>query len=127
MNYPEDLKYTKEHQWIRVEGDVATIGITDFAQSELGDVVFVELPTEGMEVEQNNSFCVAESTKAASDVYAPVSGKIKEVNTLLSDDPSLLNTDPYQAGWIIKIVDFKVTDLDSLMDAAEYQSFTTSK
>ena len=127
MENPGDLKYTKEHEWVRVEGQTATIGITDFAQSELGEIVFVELPEVGRECEQGESICVAESTKAASDIYAPIGGKITEVNSALADAPNLVNSGPYGDGWLAKLESFDRAEVDSLMSAAEYQAYTQSK
>lgn len=124
MEFPEELKYTEEHEWVMVEGDVVTIGITDFAQDALGDVVFVELPEEGAALEAGKPFGVVESVKAVSDVYAPVSGEVVEVNEELPDAPETINTSPYEDGWMIKV---KVEDpsvLDALMDADAYQAFT---
>ncbi len=103
MNVPADLLYTDEHEWVRLEGDVAVVGITDYAQHELGDVVYVELPEVGSTVEQGKPFGVVESVKAASDLYAPVSGEVVEVNTALEDAPELVNDDPYGEGWMIKV------------------------
>jgi glycine cleavage system H protein len=123
MEFPEDLKYTREHEWVSVEGNVATIGITDHAQSQLGDVVFVELPAVGDRVEKADAFGVVESTKAVSDVYAPVSGEITEVNDDLPDNPELLNEDPYGDGWMVKIALGDSTDLDDLMSADEYRAY----
>jgi glycine cleavage system H protein len=123
MEFPEDLKYTREHEWVSVDGNVATIGITDHAQSQLGDVVFVELPAVGDRVEKADAFGVVESTKAVSDVYAPVSGEITEVNDDLPDNPELLNEDPYGDGWMVKIALGDSTDLDDLMSADEYRAY----
>lgn len=121
MDFPDNLKYTEEHEWVLIEDDIVTIGITDFAQEQLGDVVFVELPEVGDELESGKPFGVVESVKAVSDVYAPLSGEVLEVNSDLPDEPELLNTSPYEDGWMVKI---KLTDpdeLDELMDAAAYQ------
>jgi len=123
MEFPEELKYTEEHEWVLIEDGVATVGITDFAQDSLGDVVFVELPEVGAVLEAGKSFGVVESVKAVSDVYAPVSGEVIEVNEELPDTPELVNTSPYEDGWMVKI---KVSDngeLDELMDAEAYQEF----
>ncbi len=123
MEFPEELQYTEEHEWTLVEGDIVTIGITDFAQDSLGDVVFVELPQVGAMVEAGKPFGVVESVKAVSDVYAPVSGEVVEINEELPDAPETINTSPYEDGWMIKI---KVDDpavLDDLMDAEEYREF----
>lgn len=124
MNIPNDLRYTKEHEWVRLEGDVATIGITDHAQEELSDVVFVELPDPG-EVEVGAAVAVVESVKSASDIYAPLSGEIIEVNTDLVVDPSKINSEPYEGGWIFKLKLGNPSEVDSLMDASSYTSFVS--
>jgi glycine cleavage system H protein len=123
MELPEDLKYTREHEWVSIEGAVATIGITDHAQEQLGDVVFVELPSVGDRVEKADAFGVVESTKAVSDVYAPLSGEVTEVNDDLPDNPELINEDPYGDGWMVKITLGDKADLDDLMTADEYRKF----
>lgn len=123
MDFPEELKYTEEHEWLLIEDDVVTIGITDFAQEQLGDVVFVELPEEGDELEAGKSFGVVESVKAVSDVYAPFSGVVVEVNDALPDEPEVLNTSPYEDGWMIKMKLADDADLDDLLDASDYQDF----
>ena len=115
--------YTKEHEWVRVEGDTATVGITDFAQGQLGDVVFVELPEAGKQVEQGGEAAVVESVKAASDVYAPVSGEVVEANQALVDDSSLVNSDPEGEGWFFRVRLSDPSQLDGLMDADAYKSF----
>jgi glycine cleavage system H protein len=122
MEFPEELKYTEEHEWVLVEGDLAMIGITDFAQDALGDVVFVELPAVGTEVTTGKAFGVVESVKAVSDVYAPVSGTVEEINEELPDAPEIINTSPYGDGWMIKIRMSNPGELDGLMDAAAYQA-----
>lgn len=122
MEFPEELKYTEEHEWVLVEGDLAVIGITDFAQDALGDVVFVELPAVGTEVTTGKAFGVVESVKAVSDVYAPVSGTVEEINEELPDAPEILNTSPYGDGWMIKIRMSDPGELDGLMDVAAYQA-----
>ena len=122
MEFPEELKYTAEHEWVLVEGDLAVIGITDFAQDSLGDVVFVELPEVGTEVTTGKAFGVVESVKAVSDVYAPVSGTVEESNVELPDAPEILNTSPYGDGWMIKIRMSDPGELDGLMDAVAYQA-----
>lgn len=122
MEFPEELKYTEEHEWVMVEGDLAMIGITDFAQDALGDVVFVELPAVGTEVTTGKAFGVVESVKAVSDVYAPVSGTVEEINEELPDAPEIINTSPYGDGWMIKIRMSNPDELDGLMDAAAYQA-----
>lgn len=121
--YPEDLYYTKEHEWVRVQGDSAVIGITDHAQGELGDIVYVDLPKPGDALEQGKTFGSVESVKAVSDVYAPVSGEVTEVNGLLSDSPEKLNEDPHGDAWLVKI---KLTDpeeIKQLLSAADYQKY----
>ena len=122
MNIPADLKYTKEHEWIRVEGNTAVIGITDFAQGELGDIVFVELPKVGDEVAQHQAFGTIEAVKAVSDMYAPVSGKVIEINGALEDDPMIVNREPYGDGWMIKVDMADEGQLGDLLDASTYQS-----
>jgi len=119
--------YTKEHEWIRVEGDQATVGITDFAQGQLGDVVFVELPDVGKQVSKGGEAAVVESVKAASDVYSPVSGEVTDANQALVDDPSLANTDPEGEGWFFRLRLSDQSELDGLMDAAAYKSFCDSQ
>lgn len=119
---PGNLKYTKDHEWVLIENGVATVGVTEFAQSELGEIVFVDLPAIGKEVIQGGSFCVLESTKAASDVYAPISGKIKESNSSLSDDPTKVNNDPYGSGWLAKFENVIESQLEALMDAEAYKT-----
>ena len=119
MNIPEDLKYTHDHEWVRFEDDIAYIGITDFAQSELGDIVFVEVETEGETLDPEEVFGTVEAVKTVSDLFIPVGGEILEFNTEVEDQPELLNSDPYGEGWIIKV---KVTDdhMNNLMTAQEY-------
>lgn len=127
MNIPQELLYTKDHEWIRLKGDVAITGITDFAQGELGDVVFVQLPEIGMKVEQEKAFGTIEAVKAVADVYAPLSGEIVEVNAELNDHPELMNQDPYEKGWIAKI---KTSNLASekanLLDPSAYADLTSA-
>ena len=115
--------YTKEHEWISVEGDTATVGITDFAQGQLGDIVFVELPEAGRQVSKGGEAAVVESVKAASDVYAPVDGEVLEPNQALADDPSLVNTAPEGEGWFFRLRLSDTSELDGLMDADAYKSF----
>lgn len=122
MEFPEEIKYTEEHEWVMVEEDLAIVGITDFAQDSLGDVVFVELPEVGTVVETGKAFGVVESVKAVSDIYAPVSGTVEEVNDDLIDTPEIINTSPYEDGWMIKIRMSDATDVDDLMDAEAYQA-----
>lgn len=121
MNLPQDLKYTKEHEWITIDGTVGTVGITDHAQGELGDVVFVELPAAGKVVKQGESFGTIEAVKAVSDLYAPVSGTITEVNAALNATPELVNKEPYGAGWMVKITLANPDEVKGLMDAAGYK------
>ena len=121
MNIPTNLKYTKDHEWVSVDGDVATVGITDFAQKELGDIVYVELPEVGENVAVDAEIAVVESVKAASDVYAPIAGEILAVNEALVDAPEIINEDPYGEGWFFKIKPENVDDYENLMDADEYQ------
>ena len=123
MEFPEEFKYTEEHEWVQVEGDLVIVGITDFAQDALGDVVFVELPEVGAEVTAGKAFGVVESVKAVSDIYAPVSGVVEEINEELPDAPEVINTSPYGDGWMIKIRVADVSALEGLMDATEYQAF----
>ncbi|MEM9776226.1 MAG: glycine cleavage system protein GcvH [Chloroflexota bacterium] len=122
-NIPAELKYTKEDEWIAVEDGVATIGITDYAQDSLADVVYFELPEVGDELAAGDEFGVVESVKAAADLYAPVSGEVVAVNDTLSDTPELANSDPYGAAWIVKIKMSDPSELDSLMDAAAYKTY----
>lgn len=117
---PQKLRYTDQHEWIKVEGKTGTVGITDFAQDSLGDVTFVELPETGREVEQGEEMAVVESTKAASDIYAPAGGKIVEVNSALEDDPALVNSDPYGEGWMVKIELSDGDQIEGLMDSNAY-------
>ncbi|AMA71935.1 glycine cleavage system protein H [Aneurinibacillus sp. XH2] len=121
MNLPMNLKYSEEHEWVRVEGNKAYVGITDFAQSELGDIVFVELPSVGDEVKQDEPFGSVESVKTVSELYAPVSGKVVEVNGELEDSPELVNESPYEKAWIIVVEMSDTSELNKLMDAAAYE------
>jgi len=120
VNVPEDLKYTVEHEWIRLEGNRATIGITDYAQDQLGDVVFVDLPAVGQEVQAGGNLAVVESVKSVSDVYAPLSGRVVAVNELLKDAPETLNQDPYGQGWIAVLELTQPDEVQGLLDAAAY-------
>ena len=120
MNIPKDLKYSSDHEWVRVEGNVAFIGITDFAQSQLGDIVFVDLPAEGRVIKADEVFSVVESVKAVSDIITPVSGKIVQVNPALDGAPELINQDPYGEGWIVAVELADKSELDGLMDDAAY-------
>lgn len=121
MEIKENLKYTKEHEWIKVENDVATMGITDYAQGELGDVIFVELPQIGTKVEQMKPFGVIEAVKAVSDIFSPLSGEVAEVNTRLENEAGIINKDPYGEGWIIKIKMSKPEELNNLLSAEDYK------
>lgn len=122
MNIPADLKYTKDHEWVRVEGDVAVIGITDFAQSELGDIVYVEIETEGETLDAEEVFGSIEAVKTVSDLFMPISGEITEFNSALESDPETVNSDPFGAGWMVKVKMSNPAELDGLMDAAAYES-----
>jgi glycine cleavage system H protein len=121
---PADLHYTKDHEWVKVDGETATIGVTDFAANQLGDVVFVDLPPAGRKVEQYATFGVVESVKAVSDLYAPVSGEVVEVNGDLAANPELVNSDPYGAGWMIRVRLGDATQVAGLLDATGYQQLT---
>ncbi|WP_089936983.1 glycine cleavage system protein GcvH [Candidatus Entotheonella palauensis] len=123
MEFPEGLKYTKEHEWARIEGDRVIVGITDFAQEELGDVVFVELPEPGAAVAAEGTFGVVESVKAVSDLYCPVSGTVLEINTDLEDHPELVNDSPYEDGWMIVIEASNSAEFNELLSAADYRSY----
>ena len=127
MEFPEDLKFSKEHEWVLVKGSVATVGITDYAQDQLGDIVFVELPAVGDKVSKEDAFGVVESVKAVSDIYAPVSGKVVEVNDDLPENPEMLNEDPYGDGWIIKIEMSDPEEIQDLMTAAEYEEYVAEE
>lgn len=123
MEFPKDLKYTKEHEWVKLDGNVATVGITDYAQDSLGDVVYVELPQEGGTVTKNEPFGVVESVKAVSDLYSPVSGSVVEVNDAIVDTPEAINEDPYGDAWMIRVEIASADELDELMSAEDYQKF----
>lgn len=120
MNIPEDLRYTADHEWVRIDDTTVTIGITDYAQDSLGDVVYVELPDVGAAVTSGEAMSEVESTKSVSDIIAPIDGTVTEVNSALDDDPAVLNSDPYQAGWICKIDASNATQFDDLLTAAAY-------
>jgi glycine cleavage system H protein len=124
MSYPDDLAYSREHEWVRVNGSEATVGITSFAAEELGDIVFVELPEIGTALSQFGTFGVVESVKAVSDLYAPVSGEVTEVNEALRDAPELVNSDPFGEGWLMKVTLADRSELDALMDAGAYADET---
>ena len=121
--YPENFRYTKEHEWLSVEGEIATVGITDHAQQELGDIVYVDLPKPGTKLEQGKSLGSVESVKAVSDVYSPVSGDVTEINTTLADAPEKLNEDPHGAAWLVKVRLGAPAEASGLMSAAEYQAY----
>jgi glycine cleavage system H protein len=121
MNTPSELKYTKDHEWVRIDGDIATIGITDFAQGELGDIVFVDVDSVDDELSAGDVFGSVEAVKTVSDLFLPVSGKVTEFNSELEDQPELLNTDPYGKGWIIKVAIGESADLSELITAEQYQ------
>lgn len=122
MNFPANLKYTKEHEWVLIDGDVATVGVTDFAQSELGDIVFVEIETVGQTVGRDEVFGTVEAVKTVSDLFMPLSGEILEKNAELDSAPEVLNSDPYTAGWMIKIKIADASEIDSLMSADDYKN-----
>jgi len=120
VNIPEDLKYTKEHEWVKVDGNTATVGITDYAQGELGDIVFIELPQVGDELTHMQSFGTIEAVKAVSDIYSPLSGKVVEVNSALEDEPMAINRDPYGDGWMLKMEISNPPEVEQLLDAGFY-------
>ena len=122
MNIPAELRYTREHEWIRVEGEIAYVGITDYAQSELGEIVFLDINTQGETLEQNEVFGSVEAVKTVSDLNMPVAGEVLEVNETINDQPELVNNDPYGEGWMIKISVADAAELDNLLDAAAYQA-----
>jgi glycine cleavage system H protein len=124
MNFPQNLRYTKDHEWIRLDGDIATIGITDFAQRELGDIVYLEVETTGKTLEAGAVFGTVEAVKTVSDLYLPVSGTINELNPALANSPELINTDPYGEGWMIKMKVNNPADVEKLMDAPAYKAIT---
>lgn len=121
MNFPEELKYTEEHEWIKLDGDTAIIGITDFAQSELGDIVYVDINTVGDTVEQNEIFGSVEAVKTVSDLFMPITGEVLEVNPAIDDKPELVNSDPYGDGWLIKAKIADKGQFDKLLSASEYK------
>jgi glycine cleavage system H protein len=123
MNFPEDLRYTREHEWARKKGKHVVVGITEYAQDQLGDVVYLELPDVGDEVKKGDSFGVVESTKAVSELFAPVTGKVVEVNDPLKDAPETVNEDPYEEGWMVVLEPANPAELEALLDAAAYQAF----
>ncbi len=125
--YPKDCRYTKEHEWIKLDGALGTVGITDYAQHELGDVVFVELPKVGAKIQSGQSFGTVESVKAVSEIYSPVSGEVAETNAALGNEPEKINQDPHGAAWLIKIKLANPSEVNSLMDAAAYQAYIAEK
>jgi glycine cleavage system H protein len=127
MAYPTNYKYSKDHEWIDAKGDIATVGITDYAQTELGDVVFVELPAAGTKLTAGKQFASVESVKAVSEIYAPASGEATEANAVLQAKPETINSDPHGAGWLIKLKLSNAAELDSLMDAAAYEKYIEEK
>jgi glycine cleavage system H protein len=122
MEFPSNARYTKDHEWIRLDGDIATVGITDFAQGELGDIVFVDIPTEGETLAAEDVFGSVEAVKTVSDLYLPVAGEIVEVNAAIDGQPDLVNTDPYGAGWMVRIKVASVADVESLLDVDAYRA-----
>ncbi len=122
MNIPTELKYTKEHEWIKLDGTTATVGITDWAQGELGDIVFVELPEVGDKIERTKPFGTIEAVKAVSDLFAPLSGEVVEINAALEDDPMVINRDAYGDGWMVRVECSEISELDQLLDSAGYES-----
>ena len=123
MDFPKELRYSKEHEWAKIEGSIVTVGITDYAQDSLGDVVYVELPSEGTTVTKEETFGVVESVKAVSDLYSPVSGKVIEVNDALVDSPEVINDDPYGDAWMIKVEIISPAEIEELLAADEYKQF----
>ncbi len=126
MNIPENLKYTKEHEWIKIEGDVATIGITDFAQGELGDIVFIDVDTIGQEVAKDEVFGSVEAVKTVSDLFMPLSGSVEEMNESLEAEPEKVNSDPYGEGWMVKIKISDASQVEGLLDAAAYTELVSA-
>jgi len=127
MSYPTQFRYTKDHEWIDAKGDVATIGITDYAQHELGDVVFVELPASGTPLSTGKTFSSVESVKAVSEIYAPAGGQVMEANATLQNKPEMINSDPHGAGWLVKVRLSNPAELNSLMDAKAYEAYVEEK
>ena len=121
MDLPQNLKYTKEHEWVKIDGDLLIVGITDHAQSELGDIIFIEFPDLSQMISKDDSFGTIEAVKTVADLFAPVLGKIIEINQDLEDNPELVNSDPYGEGWIVKITDFDKSQLDALLDSNNYE------
>ncbi len=125
MNFPEELKYTKDHEWVSLDGDVATIGITDFAQHELGDIVYVDIDSKGKKLDAETVFGTVEAVKTVSDLFLPVSGTVTEVNPMLENEPEKVNSDPYGEGWMVKIKVDNAEDVNNLMDVAAYQKLVS--
>lgn len=126
-NFPAELKYTKEHEWIKIDGKLATVGITEYAAEQLGDVVLVELPAMDAEITKGDAFGVVESVKSVSDIFAPISGHIREVNDALLETPALANDDPYGEGWLVRIESSDATDFEDLMSAKEYEAYLSEE
>ena len=126
MEFPSNARYTKDHEWIRLDGDIATVGITDFAQGELGDIVFVDIPTEGETLAAEEVFGSVEAVKTVSDLYLPVAGEIVEVNAEIDGQPDLVNTDPYGAGWMVRIKVASVADVEALLDVDAYRALVVA-
>jgi len=126
MNIPENLKYTKDHEWIKIDGDEAYVGITDYAQNELGDIVFVEIETEGENLDKEEVFGTVEAVKTVSDIFMPISGEVMEVNAQLEDSPEIVNKDPYGEGWLIKVKISDQSELEELLDASKYKELIES-
>lgn len=122
MNIPSNLKYTKDHEWVLIEGDTATVGVTDFAQGELGDVVFIEIETEGESLDQGDTFGTIEAVKTVSDLFMPVAGEITEVNPRLEENPEIVNSDPYGEGWMVKVRVSDASQTEGLLSAADYEA-----
>lgn len=127
MDIPDNLKYTKEHEWVKIDGNIATIGVTDHAQEQLGDIVYAELPGNGEQVTKNATFGVVESVKAVSDCYAPISGKVIETNGVLTENPETINEDPYGEGWMIKLEMSNPSEVGELMDHNTYKTFVSEE
>jgi len=127
MDFPDDLKYSRSHEWVRKDGNEAVVGLTDYAQEELGDIVYVELPEEGEDIEKDSALGVIESVKATEDLYAPVSGKVVEVNSQLDDTPEVVNEDPYGDGWMIRLEMSAPEELNTLMNAEQYRVFVEAE
>ncbi len=127
MEIPIDLKYSKDHEWVKIEGDIAIVGITDYAQEKLTDIVYVELPEIGKGVEQDGNLCVVESVKSVSDIFSPMSGEIVEINRSLEDSPELVNSEPFEGGWIVKIKLKDIHESENLLTAKEYHTFITEE